>query len=87
MYRSDIQKNFPTTDLTFLGLMAMMDPPKASVPKAIKDIRAAGVKVIMVTGDHEITAEAIARQVGIITTTTRQEVLSLSFHLCLLNCT
>jgi magnesium-transporting ATPase (P-type) len=52
----------------------MIDPPKPSVPKAIKDIRAAGVKVVMVTGDHEITAEAIARQVGIINGNTRQQV-------------
>eukprot|EP00048_Salpingoeca_helianthica_P021743 m.14196 g.14196 ORF g.14196 m.14196 type:complete len:1391 (-) comp6355_c0_seq1:24-4196(-) len=67
------KKNFPSTGLTFLGLFAMIDPPKPSVPKAIKDIRAAGVKVVMVTGDHEITAEAIARQVGIITGSTRQQ--------------
>ena len=44
----------------------MIDPPKASVPDAIAKVRAAGVKVIMVTGDHPSTAVAIAKSVGII---------------------
>merc|ERR1719317_1653430 len=48
------------------GLMSMIDPPRAAVPDAVAKCRSAGIKVIMVTGDHPITAKAIARSVGII---------------------
>merc|ERR1712020_289220 len=58
--------NFPLTGLRFLGLMSMIDPPRAAVPDAVSKCRSAGIKVIMVTGDHPITAKAIARSVGII---------------------
>ena len=58
--------NFPTENLTFIGLMSMIDPPRAAVPDAVAKCRSAGIKVIMVTGDHPITAKAIARSVGII---------------------
>ena len=46
--------------------MSMIDPPRAAVPDAVSKCRSAGIKVIMVTGDHPITAKAIARGVGII---------------------
>ncbi|KAI1901219.1 hypothetical protein AGOR_G00032050 [Albula goreensis] len=58
--------NFPTERLCFLGLMSMIDPPRAAVPDAVGKCRSAGIKVIMVTGDHPITAKAIAKGVGII---------------------
>ncbi|KAK6485593.1 sodium/potassium-transporting ATPase subunit alpha-1 [Huso huso] len=58
--------NFPTEKLCFVGLMAMIDPPRAAVPDAVGKCRSAGIKVIMVTGDHPITAKAIAKGVGII---------------------
>jgi len=58
--------NFPLDNLTFVGLMSMIDPPRATVPSAVNKCRSAGIKVIMVTGDHPITAKAIARNVGII---------------------
>ncbi|XP_036374604.1 sodium/potassium-transporting ATPase subunit alpha-2 [Megalops cyprinoides] len=58
--------NFPTEQLCFLGLMSMIDPPRAAVPDAVGKCRSAGIKVIMVTGDHPITAKAIAKGVGII---------------------
>jgi sodium/potassium-transporting ATPase subunit alpha len=58
--------NFPITDLRFVGLMSMIDPPRAAVPDAVSKCRSAGIKVIMVTGDHPITAKAIAKSVGII---------------------
>uniref|UniRef100_A0A668UM00 Sodium/potassium-transporting ATPase subunit alpha n=2 Tax=Percomorphaceae TaxID=1489872 RepID=A0A668UM00_OREAU len=58
--------NFPTENLCFVGLMAMIDPPRAAVPDAVGKCRSAGIKVIMVTGDHPITAKAIAKGVGII---------------------
>ncbi|XP_063069052.1 sodium/potassium-transporting ATPase subunit alpha-1b [Engraulis encrasicolus] len=58
--------NFPTDNLCFVGLMSMIDPPRAAVPDAVGKCRSAGIKVIMVTGDHPITAKAIAKGVGII---------------------
>ncbi|XP_059138718.1 sodium/potassium-transporting ATPase subunit alpha-like [Physella acuta] len=58
--------NFPITGLRFVGLMSMIDPPRAAVPDAVGKCRSAGIKVIMVTGDHPITAKAIAKGVGII---------------------
>merc|ERR1719266_1099166 len=58
--------NFPVDGLRFVGLMSMIDPPRAAVPDAVLKCRSAGIKVIMVTGDHPITAKAIARSVGII---------------------
>lgn len=50
----------------FLGLISMMDPPRPNVPEAVRSCRSAGVRVVMVTGDHPITAQAIAKMVGII---------------------
>merc|ERR1712001_401968 len=60
------EENFPLSGLRFVGLMSMIDPPRAAVPDAVLKCRSAGIKVIMVTGDHPITAKAIARSVGII---------------------
>jgi len=60
------EENFPLDGLRFVGLMSMIDPPRAAVPDAVSKCRSAGIKVIMVTGDHPITAKAIARSVGII---------------------
>jgi Ca2+-transporting ATPase len=52
--------------LAFLGLMGMIDPPRSEVKDAIRLCRQAGIGVIMITGDHRVTAEAIAREVGIL---------------------
>lgn len=60
------EPNFPVDGLRFVGLMSMIDPPRAAVPDAVAKCRSAGIKVIMVTGDHPITAKAIAKSVGII---------------------
>merc|ERR1712106_1178854 len=60
------EENFPLDGLRFVGLMSMIDPPRAAVPDAVLKCRSAGIKVIMVTGDHPITAKAIAKSVGII---------------------
>ncbi|XP_041127780.1 sodium/potassium-transporting ATPase subunit alpha-1 [Polyodon spathula] len=66
-FKFDVEElNFPTEKLCFVGLMAMIDPPRAAVPDAVGKCRSAGIKVIMVTGDHPITAKAIAKGVGII---------------------
>ena len=63
--------NFPLEGLRFVGLMSMIDPPRAAVPDAVSKCRSAGIKVIMVTGDHPITAKAISKSVGIISEGTK----------------
>lgn len=63
---ADAGPNFTMEGLCFVGLMSMIDPPRAAVPDAVSKCRSAGIKVIMVTGDHPITAKAIAKGVGII---------------------
>jgi len=52
-------------DLTFLGLIGLHDPPRQDVPPAIAACRGAGIRVIMVTGDHAVTAAEIARAIGL----------------------
>ena len=52
--------------LTFLGLAGMIDPPRPEVPDAIRQCHAAGIRVLMLTGDHIETATSIAREVGIL---------------------
>jgi len=53
-------------DLTFLGLVAMMDPPRQEVTEAVQKCHRAGIRIIMITGDYGLTAESIARRIGII---------------------
>ena len=53
-------------DLIFLGLVAMMDPPRAEISTAVQKCNQAGIRVIMITGDYGLTAESIARRVGLI---------------------
>jgi len=53
-------------DLTFLGLLAMMDPPRPEVEAAVATCHSAGIRIIMITGDYGLTAESIARRIGII---------------------
>lgn len=53
-------------DLTFLGLIGMMDPPRPEVPKAVQLCRRAGIRVIMITGDYGLTALALGRKIGLI---------------------
>ena len=61
----------PVKDLCFVGLITLRDPPRPEVPQAVRDCHSAGVKVVMVTGDHPLTAAAIARNIGLITYPTR----------------
>lgn len=53
-------------DLIFTGLIAMMDPPRVESAPAVADCRRAGIRPVMITGDHKITASAIAREIGIL---------------------
>lgn len=52
-------------DMVFLGLIGIIDPPRDEVHDAIEECKEAGIRVIMITGDHEITARAIAKDLGI----------------------
>lgn len=63
---STTDAKYPTSDYCFLGLVSLEDPPKHGVREAIGTLRQAGIKVIMVTGDHPKTAEAIARKINLI---------------------
>jgi len=67
--------NFPTSDLNFVGLVGIMDPPRDAVPDAISKCHQAGVKVFMVTGDHPLTGKSIAVQIGLLTNTNNIELL------------
>ncbi len=53
------------SDYTFVGLISMMDPPRDEAIEAVSDARLGGIKTVMITGDHKITASAIAKKIGI----------------------
>jgi Ca2+-transporting ATPase len=53
-------------DLTFMGLVAMMDPPRPEVTEAVEKCHRAGIRIVMITGDYGLTAESIARKIGIV---------------------
>lgn len=66
------QKEIPSAELTgaeegmtFLGLQALIDPPRSSAAEAIARAKGAGIRVIMITGDHAVTARAVGRRLGI----------------------
>ena len=63
----DEERDVAESHLTFLGLAALEDPPRPDVAEAVSRCRKAGIRIIVVTGDHGLTATAVARNVGIVT--------------------
>lgn len=69
--RKEVKSNFDEItaadedDFTFVGMVAMMDPPREESERAVKDARIAGIRTVMITGDHKTTATAIAKKIGI----------------------
>ncbi|KAK0933860.1 hypothetical protein LTR29_014548 [Friedmanniomyces endolithicus] len=70
-----------STELILVGLIAIVDPPRAEIPEVVRILRGAGVRVFMVTGDFKLTAAAIAAECGIITQSQKniEDVTSLAF--------
>jgi len=62
----DLSPEHVETGLTFLGLTGMMDPPREEVRQAVALCKSAGIRPVMITGDHPLTARSIARRIGII---------------------
>jgi Ca2+-transporting ATPase len=65
-YRSDAKVESAEQDMTFLGLLGMIDPPRPEAKQAIQTCEDAGIKVVMITGDHPLTARAVASELGLL---------------------
>ncbi len=72
---SNLEVEAIETDLIYVGLIGMIDPAREEVPAAIKMAQQAGIRSVMVTGDHKITAVAIAKEIGILREVTDASVL------------
>ncbi|KAJ3308162.1 hypothetical protein HDV04_001716, partial [Boothiomyces sp. JEL0838] len=66
--------NYPKENLTFYGLVSLEDPPKHGVREAIGHCREAGIRVMMVTGDHPLTAESIGRKINLMLQDTKESL-------------
>ena len=64
-YKTLMNKDRAEKNLIFVGLQGMMDPPREEVKEAIRKCARAGIKVVMITGDNQITAKAVAQEIGI----------------------
>jgi Ca2+-transporting ATPase len=62
---ADVTAATVETGMTFLGLVGLIDPPRAEAPQAVEDCKAAGIVPVMITGDHPDTALSVARRLGI----------------------
>jgi Ca2+-transporting ATPase len=65
--KADTQLEDAERDMTFLGLVGMIDPPRPEAKAAIERCEQAGIRVVMITGDHPLTAQAVARELGLLT--------------------
>jgi Ca2+-transporting ATPase len=65
-YKPDTQMEYAEKDMIFLGLVGMIDPPRQEAKAAVQTCETAGIRPIMITGDHPLTAQAIARELGIL---------------------
>ena len=65
--KADAQLEDAERDMTFLGLVGMIDPPRPEAKAAIERCEQAGIRVVMITGDHPLTAQAVARELGLLT--------------------
>jgi len=64
-HKNEYEREKAEKDVTFLGLMAMIDPPKEGVKEAIQDAQKAHIRVFILTGDHSATAQAVGREIGL----------------------
>ena len=79
--RSDATRETAEEEMTFLGLVGMIDPPRPEAKAAVRTCEGAGIRPVMITGDHPVTAQAIARELGVLTsgrTVTGSELESMS---------
>ncbi|MBD3156803.1 HAD-IC family P-type ATPase [Candidatus Peregrinibacteria bacterium] len=71
-YHAETDEN----DMVFVGMVGMIDPPRSDVKKAISMAKRAGIKVYTVTGDHGLTAEAIAKQIGLVSDNDKHRIIT-----------
>jgi Ca2+-transporting ATPase len=71
----DLESEEADPELVWVGLVGLIDPPRPEARQAVAQCRQAGIRVIMVTGDHPVTAQAIAREVGLISRTRKSRVV------------
>ena len=64
--KADAELEDAERDMTFLGLVGMIDPPRPEAKAAIERCEQAGIRVVMITGDHPLTAQAVARELGLL---------------------
>jgi Ca2+-transporting ATPase len=64
--RTEASRENAEQDMTFLGLLGMIDPPRAEAKDALGTCRKAGIRVVMITGDHPVTARAVAEEIGLL---------------------
>jgi len=70
-YKPDARLENAEQEMTFLGLVGMIDAPRPEAKAAIQTCREAGIKPVMITGDHPVTAQAVARELGLLTSSER----------------